>query len=194
MRDYNINSIFQTELLSGESIVWTGQPDPSKLFTKGDILLIPFSLLWFGFAVFWESMALSIPSEAGLIDFIFPLFGLPFVIIGLHFVIGRFFYKHFKRKKTYYAVTNKRVLIKSVFLNKSIEALFIKDLAVINKVNKSDMTGDIIFGNLNFNTSLNNDSGMELVNFNNVPRIPAFYDIEHVDHVYEKIVNAKYYY
>ena len=191
MRDYNINAIFQTDLISGENIVWSGQPDPSKLFTKGDILLVPFSILWCGFAIFWESMALTMPTGAGLIDIIFPLFGIPFVLIGLYSVIGRFFYKHFKRKKTYYAVTNKRVLIKSVLFSKTIQALFIKDLVAINKVNKNDQTGDIIFGNLNFNTSMYNNSGMELVNFNNIPQIPAFYDIEQVDHVYERIVKSK---
>src|SRR4029077_18044987 len=45
----------QPELLSGESILWAGQPNSSVVFHKEDLFLLPFSLLWGGFAIFWEA-------------------------------------------------------------------------------------------------------------------------------------------
>jgi hypothetical protein len=45
----------QPELLSGESIVWAGQPNTRVIFHKQDLYMVPFSLLWGGFAIFWEA-------------------------------------------------------------------------------------------------------------------------------------------
>ena len=47
----------QPELTSGESVLWAGQPNPRIIFHKDDLYLIPFSLLWGGFAIFWEAGA-----------------------------------------------------------------------------------------------------------------------------------------
>ena len=42
----------QSELLSGESLAWAGRPNPSVIFHSDDWYMIPFSLLWGGFAIF----------------------------------------------------------------------------------------------------------------------------------------------
>jgi hypothetical protein len=44
---------FSSELLPGETIQWTGRPNPTVIFHKEDWGLTPFSLLWGGFAFFW---------------------------------------------------------------------------------------------------------------------------------------------
>ena len=50
----------QPELTSGESILWAAQPNTSGIFHSEDLYLIPFSLLWGGFAIFWEAAVTGI--------------------------------------------------------------------------------------------------------------------------------------
>jgi hypothetical protein len=45
--------VFSSELLSDEAIEWTGRPNPAVVFHREDLYMIPFSLLWGGFAIFW---------------------------------------------------------------------------------------------------------------------------------------------
>lgn len=128
-------------LLPGERILWTGRPDPSKLFSPADKFLIPFSLFFAGFAVFWTILALTSGSP------FFALWGLPFVVVGLHLLFGRFLLKRSRRKRTTYAVTNKR------FLNHlagsrtaELSAVFLADVPGIDTRIGRDGSGDVLFG------------------------------------------------
>jgi hypothetical protein len=94
-------------MLTGERILWSGRPAQGLLFTARDTMLIPFSLMWGGFAVFWETTVLSEPNAPGF----FGLWGIPFVLIGLYFIVGRFLLDAWVRGGMLYAVTNKRILI-----------------------------------------------------------------------------------
>ena len=97
-----------TSLLGrGEKIVWQGRPDRKLIVLRSsDTFLIPFSLLWCGFAFFWEFTVLSTPDP-----FPFALFGLPFIAIGLYIVFGRFLVDSYIRHNTSYALTNQRAII-----------------------------------------------------------------------------------
>lgn len=48
-----------SELLPGEKIEWTGRPNFSVIFHREDWELVPFSLVWGGFAVFWSLAAFA---------------------------------------------------------------------------------------------------------------------------------------
>ena len=97
---------FKTLLLPDETIVWSDRPRQGIMFVPRDALLIPFSLLWGGFAIFWESSVLSAKAPAS-----FKLFGVPFVLVGLFMIVGRFFLDAWLRSNTAYALTERRVLI-----------------------------------------------------------------------------------
>ena len=176
------NNVFQEELLSDEKIIWTGKPEESKLFSKFDIFLVPFSLLWGGFAIFWELTSITMGAP-----FFFSLFGLPFVLMGLYFIFGRFIYKRYKKRNIYYAVTNQRVLVVTKLRNKNIQASFIKNIPTINKYKNSLGLGSIRFGNSHFFTSMYGNMGMDFFGFDD-KEVINFYDIEDVDRVY-KIVD-----
>lgn len=99
--------VFNGRLLPGERIIWSGQPGQGLLLTSRDWFLIPFSLAWFGFTVFWE---FGVTSQSEAPDF-FVLWGAMFMCIGLYMVVGRFIVDAWLRRRIQYAVTDQRVLI-----------------------------------------------------------------------------------
>jgi len=96
---------FLENLDRDERIVWAGQPLQGIVFRPRDRFLIPFSLVWCGIITLWMISAVQS-------SFFFAIFGIPFVLIGLFLLIGRFFFDARTRARTYYAVTNKRALVK----------------------------------------------------------------------------------
>lgn len=99
-----------------ETVLWTGQPKPGLMFKSSDIVLSGFGFFFFAFAIFWTTMAGSMGSEAGLFGYVFPLFGVPFILVGGYLLFGRFFWDAFVRGKTRYALTNRRAIVaKSAF-------------------------------------------------------------------------------
>lgn len=42
----------QPEMMSGESVYWAGMLSPGVIFHSDDWTMVPFSLLWGGFAIF----------------------------------------------------------------------------------------------------------------------------------------------
>ena len=92
----NAQSELRGHLDKDEILLWSGTPKIGIVFRKSDILVIPFSLLWCGFAIFWLSMVIS--SGAPIF---FILWGIPFVIAGLMFVFGRFIIDAKQRQNTF---------------------------------------------------------------------------------------------
>src|SRR5437762_11987012 len=72
----------QPELTSGESILWAGQPNAHVVFRKEDVFLIPFSLMWGGFAIFWEAGVAGLCGHKGTPWGFGMLWRIPCVLIG----------------------------------------------------------------------------------------------------------------
>jgi hypothetical protein len=97
-------------LRSDERVLWSGRPVQGIMFVPTDLLLVPFSLVWAGFAL--------IPFAAGGTPAKPPTTGLPFTLVSLVFVavaafvtVGRFLVDAWLRANTLYAVTDKRIMI-----------------------------------------------------------------------------------
>jgi hypothetical protein len=138
--DFTIENELRPSLTKDEKLLWTGRPKTGVIFRTSDIYLIPFSILWFGFAIFWEYTALRTDVS------VFALFGVPFIIMGLYLTVGRFFVDAIKRKNTLYGITDNRVIIKSGLFSKSIKSLNIRTISDLTVKEKSDGSGTILLG------------------------------------------------
>jgi Bacterial PH domain len=139
------------ELDSGEKLLWSGRPRQGIVFRSSDIFFIPFSLMWGGFAIFWELGVLFATSRSpsktpDLVRFVFPLWGLPFVAIGLYLIFGRFFVDRAQRAKTTYGITNCRVIIRSGLFSRTTKSLNLRTLSDVTLAEKSDGSGTITLG------------------------------------------------
>jgi len=94
------------QLRPGERLLWAGQSDPGRLFSGRDGFLVPFSILWGGFAIFWEVGVLTTGAP-----WFFALFGSVFVLVGLHLIVGRFLVKRHRKRTEAFAVTDRRAFI-----------------------------------------------------------------------------------
>jgi hypothetical protein len=143
-------SVIRLQLASEERLLWNGRPPQGFVFRGVDAFMIPFSLLWGGFALFWEYSVIS-TDKASLF---FMLWGIPFVAIGLHFIFGRFLVDAKQRANTSYGVTNQRVIIVSGILSKKIKSLNLRSLSDLSLDEKSNGSGIISFGASSFPTWL----------------------------------------
>lgn len=133
------------ELEHGERVRWTGMPKP-RLFTPGTVGAFLFAIPWTGFAIFWTCGAagFKIPKFDKPSDF-FPLFGLPFLLIGLG-MLSSPWWSYRSALKTLYAITSKRaIIIKRGMSSTSIKNFMPDDLHDLHKVERRDGSGDIFF-------------------------------------------------
>lgn len=124
----------------GERLLWTGKPRPGVFLRREDAFMIPISLLWGGFAIFWEIAALS----SG--DPLFAIFGIPFVCMGLYIIFGRFFVDARIRERTTYGVTNERILIVKGLFSQELTSLSLSTLSESTLVQHGNGRGSIRFG------------------------------------------------
>jgi hypothetical protein len=104
--DYAVAARLQPYLRPGEELLWCGRPDPAVVFSAADVIAIPFSVVWLGFALAWLAGAQSIGVPAA-----FRAVGIAFVLIGIYLVAGRFVARWIAKRRTVYGITGDRVLV-----------------------------------------------------------------------------------
>ena len=174
----------QSELVPGETLLWAAQPDRSAIFHKEDLYLIPFSLLWGGFAIFWEASACGIwgNSEHAAPGF-FVLWGIPFVVIGQYLIWGRFIWAAWKKRRTFYALTTRRVLTVQEGWSRAVASSYIDSLPSLVKEGGSNGMGTIRFTPAEslFSGRRNNWGMWDGMS---VGDVPVFRDIKNVEELY----------
>ncbi|MCH8620328.1 hypothetical protein [Undibacterium sp. TS12] len=93
-------------LIDGERLLWSGQPRQGIMFTMSDMVVLPATMLIFDEAL---SMAEHSWYPGGELEFI--LIALPFLLFSTYMMLGRFVYDAMLRAKTWYAVTDKRIIV-----------------------------------------------------------------------------------
>jgi hypothetical protein len=137
-----VEPAIQEQVALGERVLWSGRPAQGIMFRSSDLALIPFSLMWGGFAFFWEYQVVS--SEGA--PFFFMLWGIPFVGIGLYLIAGRFFFDSIQRAHTFYGVTNQRAIIASGIWSRRVTSLQLRTLPDVSVEEKASGRGSISFG------------------------------------------------
>jgi hypothetical protein len=131
----------QQELSPGESLLWSGRPRQGLMLRASDALLIPFSCLWAGFAVFWETGVVTSGAP-----FFFMLWGIPFLLVGAYITVGRFFVDAYIRSRTSYAVTNERALIVAGLFSRTVKSLPLQSMGEVTLQRHANDRGTITFG------------------------------------------------
>jgi len=153
-----LETILRRELMTGERLLWSGRPDPSRL--RAVFAIWFFAIPWTAFALFWEAMALlpwmaSTHTPLGIqwsFGIIFPLFGLPFIGIGLGMLWMPFKARR-KAAQTIYGLTDRRMLRVTAGTKRESASVLISQMGPI------DVTADADgYGNLRIQTGTRLDS------------------------------------
>ena len=161
----------QSELQSGESLYWTGTADPGRAALTAlpaSIFGIPFA----GFALFWISQAYhatSAMSKSSQNAFtkgftVFPLFGVPFLLIGLGIILAPL-WAFLKGRSTVYAVTNQRVMIITGGSTRSVKSIMPADIVSIDHRERPDGSGDIVIQTTGMTRTNNSTSQIKVALF-----------------------------
>ena len=190
--DPHASSKMQRELLPGESLYWAGTPNPQVIFHTDDWYVVPFSLLWGGFAIFWEAGVLGYGwtgSRTGDSSTFMAIWGIPFIVVGQYMIWGRFLYDAWLKRRTYYAITNRRVLVKQEGWKRKVSATFLESLPSITQ--EGHRTGTLWFGPKYPVIAGRGQKTREISRFG-VGDVPTFADVDDVDEIYKLVTDLRY--
>jgi hypothetical protein len=188
MKDSTETHALEIKLLPGETIHWYGRPNPWIIFAFGDSFLIPFSLLCGVFAFYWEYSTFSLEARlvnGGMFTYLYPITGIPVVLVALYLMIGRFFYKFWKKTKTTYAVSNKRLMVITQTGTRKERFQFLNHIQTIKKYLNKNGSGSLAFGDLGRGGAFTN-AGIFLID-NDFQGIVSFFDIPDAEEVYQLV-------
>lgn len=127
-------------LEEGEHILWQGQPVPgidwSQLFGPQTIVGAVFT----GFSMFWmAASAMMISTGDTPFPFnLFPLFGLPFLLIGLFMLFGHVLLDAYVRRGTWYSVSTRQFFIaRNIYGRKRLEAVRIANVSEVKLLDET---------------------------------------------------------
>jgi len=133
------------ELEPDEQLLWVGQPAPA-FFVGNSFGSVLFAIPWTLFAVFWMCAAAGFQIPEFGPEMIFPLFGVPFVLVGLA-MFGSPLALRYCLKKTVYVVTDHRAIVfAGTLFSMKIVSYDPDELGGLQRKEKPNGLGDIRFG------------------------------------------------
>lgn len=157
-----------------EQILWAERPKQGFIFSVGCLSVFGLGIIIS--MTFWMAIALFLAP-----DIIMALFGIPFVLIGLYYSIGRFFHDRHIRKKMIYGLTNQRVFIKKGAQLSALDISAITDMKILKQ---KDDAGSISLSSRCGPQNYKADSSSSFSTFNT-----SFYmsNVLNVDSIYHQI-------
>ena len=180
IRDFDVEPIVLRELEPGEQLLWSGRPGQGLRLRRAEAWVIPFSIVWAGFWVFWESDAIQSGAPLWI-----RLWGLPFLVVAVYVVAGRFVVDVWVRRNTVYGVTARRVIVCSGLFSRRTTSHALEALPAITLSERRHGEGDVVLDATNMNHVA---AGGLVPKGSSVP--PALEFLPQARHVYEIIREA----
>lgn len=129
------------ELRESEVVVWSGMK-LARIEPKGFGIYL-FAIPWTAFALFWTSLAfLFTRGDDGVMGWAFPLFGTPFILIGIGMLASPFL-PYFQRGRILFAITNQRVLQLSLGSDLTVTSVPASRVGDITRMQSPDGSGSV---------------------------------------------------
>lgn len=174
--DHHADERLRRELHPGETLRWSGRPGALAL-AGSRIFVSLFGLVFLTFALGWTSMAAVIGGvisglgEGGpgfLRGFAaFPLFGVPFILVGLALALQAPL-ALFAAPRTFYGVTDRRVLIVGG-VRGHVQSYGPGDLNALDRREGPDGRGSLVFRRESWVS--HNGGGTRTIAFHGVPEV-----------------------
>jgi hypothetical protein len=149
MNSSDVQRSAQSELQGGESLLWSGAANPGRSAMSA----LPAALFGIPFAGFaFVSMSTAYRNTHNLANHhntiasgfsVFPLFALPFLLIGVGVILMPL-WVYVKGRSGVYAVTNRRVMLISGTTSRSVKSIIPTDIAEVDHRERPDGTGDVL--------------------------------------------------
>jgi hypothetical protein len=127
------------------------------------------------------------------------IWGIPFVLIGQYLIWGRFIYDAWLKRRTYYAVTNRRVIVVQNGWSRKMVAPYLDSLPTVTKEGPDSGPGTLAFAPNSslfsvFSGSSSSSRGRRgwgPWNAMTVGDAPIFCDIDNLDYVYRLVSDLR---
>jgi hypothetical protein len=138
-----------TKELQGERILWAGRPSAIQSFLTSLPILL-FAIPWTAFSIGWEWMALggwlsgkpSPSTTHTIMGVIFPLFGVPFVLVGLGMMSAPFLAWRWARR-TVHVIGDKRLISLTMGRRLKVKTYLIGNVVRTERTERRDGSGTL---------------------------------------------------
>lgn len=158
----------EAELSPGERVQWQAMPIP-RWFEPGSLVVFLFGLPWTAFAVVWTLGAAWGVSKANGPWFVgfFPLFGVPFILVGLG-MLSMPCWARLAARRTIYAITDRRALIIQGIRTVETRSFAPNLLSNLLRRDRRDGSGDVLFSRKEWRDS-DGDRSVKEIGFVSIP-------------------------
>lgn len=141
-----VRTLVEAELRPGEGLRWVDQPMPSRMALSA-LPATLFAIPWTAFALFWVWGASKASAKAPGPGELFPLFGVPFVLVGLGMLTSPLWAMR-AAARTVYVVTDRRAIViaSGVWGGVSVRSFEPEKLVDLRRDQRSDGSGSLVFG------------------------------------------------
>lgn len=134
---------FVSRELGGERILWTGKPRLRAYAWKDGPGTLIFGIPFLAFAIFWTYGAATVPPKGQFPSPFFPLFGIPFILIGLSLLFSPLF-SALEARGTWYVITEKRVAIFRKLWSSEVRSFPALGFLGYERISREDGAGSIV--------------------------------------------------